>query len=148
LVKLHDGSKIVDIFNDTTPTYVILAEHGRVRRDRIKKMTPWIEPQYLWAKPENARQIDNDQAKAFPNICPMQDWVKGTFAVSLGGSGESYTDCRRLLDKAGKCPEHGKVRYTGLEYLHEKEDEKARKPYLRKTPPKRRAGGLSRPGRR
>ncbi len=147
LVKLIDGTKFVDEFVDNSSRHVIFKEQGRIARDKIKKMSPWIEPQYLWAAPSSGRQIDNDQAKAFPNICPMQDWVRGTFVEGLGGTGAQYTSCRQVLNKDGVCPEHGKVRFTGYEHLHEKEDEKKKVPSLRKLPPKRLAGGKTMPRR-
>lgn len=144
LIKLIDGTKIVDIFKDNTSRHIILAEYGRVRRDQVKKMTPWIEPQYLWADASGkGRKIDNDQAKAFPNICPVQDWVPGTFVEGLGGTGAQYTTCLKVLSKDGVCPEHGKVRFSGFE---KREDDDAKTPTLRKTPP-RRAGGRTRPRR-
>jgi hypothetical protein len=145
LIKLIDGSKIVDVFKDNTSRHIILAEHGRVRRDQIKKITPWIDPQYVWAAPSHGHKIDADQAKAFPNMCPMEDWMPGTFVEGLGGSGAQYSVCRRVLDKDGACEVHGKVRFTGYEHLHEKKDD-ADQPSLRKTPP-RRAGGRTRPRR-
>jgi hypothetical protein len=136
LVKLKDGTKIVDIFKDNTSRHIILAEHGRVRRDEIKKMTPWIDPQYLWAKPKTAREFDSAQAKALPEICPMRDWVPGTFCLALGGPGERYITCCKVLNKEGECPEHGKVRFTGHEHLHEEKDDRPQ-PSLRWTPPRK-----------
>lgn len=133
LVKLIDGTKFVDTFIDNTSKQVVFKEYGRVARDRIKKMSPFIDPGWNWIKTNRPEEFDDAQAKEFPNLCPIKVWT--------GGVG--YSTCQKTLDSDGTCEQHGAVRFS----VHHKHEKPKEEPSLRKTPPKRTAGGRTRPRR-
>lgn len=149
LVKLLDGTKFVDVFDDQTSRHVIFKERGRIARDQIKKMSPYIDPGWNWIKTSSPQDFDSAQAKEFPNLCPLRKWINtdptysGRNGFITGFQGGHWEVCQKVLSAEGKCEEHGQVRYSP----HHKFDEPDEKPSLRKTPPKRRAGGRTRPRR-
>jgi hypothetical protein len=153
LVKLIDGTKFVDVFDDQSSRHVIFKERGRIARDQIKKMSPYVEEGFVWITVNNPNEIDTAQTKEFPNLCPLRKWentdpsYSGRNGFLTGFSGGHWENCHKLLDAHGVCPEHGKVRFTVTEAAREhKERVEKEAPSLRKTPP-RRAGGHTRPRR-
>lgn len=134
LVKLNDGTKLVDTFLDNTSRHIVLKEHGRIRRDAIKKMSPYIEEGVVWVTVRSPSDFDSAQAKDFPNLCPLREWIHSAPA--------HYETCMKALTADGCCEKHGKVRYTVTEAAREhKERMEKDKPALRHEPPRRRPGG-------
>ena len=150
-VKLLDGTRFVDTFKDNTSRHVIFDERGRIPRDSIKKIVRFIDRPYRWKMPRDTNQFDAAQAKEFPNLCPYRNWVNtdpsysGRNGFLTGFQGGHWENCGHVLDENGNCEEHGKVRLNP----HEREDEEKKKqePSLRYDPPRRRAGGRTRPRR-
>jgi hypothetical protein len=140
LVKLKDRTKIVDKFIDSTSRYIILDKAGRVEKETVKAMTIYREPQYRWKKTQH---FDEEQAKAFPNLCPIQTWVHGTGTLHNGQAAD-YVTCGQPLCPNGHCEEHGKVRFRPRE---KEEDENKAEPTLRYSPPRRRGTSRTRPRR-
>jgi hypothetical protein len=132
LVKLVDGGKFIDTFVDNTSRQVVFKEQGRIARDRIKKMSPYIDPGWNWITMNRAEEFDSAQAREFPEICPVRVWQEG-----------GYVTCQKTLDKDGVCPAHKQVRFS----VHHKHEPPKNEPTLRKMPPKRTAGGRTRPRR-
>jgi hypothetical protein len=132
LVKLTDGTKFVDEFVDNTSTRIVLKEHGRIRRDFIKKLSPYVEQGFSWIGVRHPEEFDVKQAREFPQLCPLRKWR----------TGDGYYTCQQGLDEHGKCPEHGQVRFNPHEAAKAaKERLEKEKPTLRKEPPRRTARG-------
>lgn len=133
MVKLLNGTRFVDTFKDNTSRHVVFEEQGRIPRDQIKRMSPYVDPGFVWVTTRHTEEFDAKQAKEFPEICPLRKWDFET---------RQYHTCGQGLNAHGECPEHKKVRYTVHEAAQEaKERQEKDRPTLRKEPPRRRAGG-------
>lgn len=130
LVKLLDRTKFVDTLKSETRMFVVLAERGRLRRDTIKKIAPYIDQGFVWATTQYAEQFDLKQSREFPNLCPIRVW-------QYAQDGH-YKTCTKPLCNNGHCQEHGKVRYDIREA--QENGKRRQRPMLRYTPPRRRAG--------
>lgn len=147
MVKMIDGTKFVDTFVDRTAVQIVLKDHGRVKREFIKKIAPYVDLGFVWVTPHRPEEFDREQAKAFPQLCPLRKWENTDPAYSNNGHLSSYQNghwvsCQRTLDEHGNCPEHGQVRFNPHQAAKEAKERQAKEPArLRKEPPRRKPNG-------
>jgi len=108
LIRLKDGTKFIDVYQDTTRVFYVLSGQ-RVRREAVKSMSLYREPSVTWLPPARCT-IDMKLAREFRDLCPV--------AHNQGSYDKPGPTCGKPLDEKGCCEQHGKVRRLP----HEKEE--------------------------